>query len=199
MIRDQALAAAGLLVEKTGGPSVMSYQPEGIWEEATFGKKTYKQDHGDALHRRSLYTFWRRIVGPPMFFDTASRQTCSVRTGRTNTPLHALATLNDVTYTEAARVMAERVLHTNGANDGVMIDTAFLLVTARTPSEKERPVLQERLAKLRAAYEAEPEAAKQLASSGEVPRDEKLAPVEHAAWAGLCLMLLNLDEALTKN
>jgi hypothetical protein len=199
MIRDQALAASGLLVEKPGGPSVMSYQPEGIWEEATFGKKTYKQDHGDALHRRSLYTFWLRIVGPPMFFDSASRQTCSVRTARTNTPLHALATLNDVTYTEAARMMAERVLHTNGANDGVMIDAAFRLVSARTPSEKERAVLQERLMKLRAAYEAEPEAAKQLASAGEAPRDEKLAPVEHAAWSGLCLMLLNLDEALTKN
>lgn len=198
MIRDQALAASGLLVEKIGGPSVMSYQPDGIWEEATFGKKTYKQDHGDALHRRSLYTFWRRIVGPPMFFDSASRQVCSVRTARTNTPLHALATLNDVTYTEAARVMAERVLH-RGADDAARVDSAFRLATARVPTASERALLQERLAKLRAAYEAEPAAAKQLASSGEAPRDEKLAPAEHAAWAGLCLMLLNLDESLTKN
>ena len=85
-----------MLEDQIGGPSVKPYQPEGIWEEATFGKKSYKQDHGDALYRRSLYTFWRRIVGPTMFFDNTSRQTCYVRAIRTNTPLHALTTLNDV-------------------------------------------------------------------------------------------------------
>ncbi len=98
MIRDQALAASGLLVEKLGGPPVKPYQPPGIWEEATFGQIKYQQDHGDALYRRSLYTFWRRIVGPTMFFDTGARQTCTVKQSRTNTPLHALTTLNDVTY-----------------------------------------------------------------------------------------------------
>ena len=150
MIRDQALAASGLLVEKAGGPSVMSYQPEGIWEEATFGKKTYKQDHGDALHRRSLYTFWRRIVGPPMFFDNASRQTCSVRTLRTNTPLHALATLNDVTYTEAARVMAERVLHFKRDDEAAALDFAFRLVTSRAAvRRRSAQVLRTSLTRLR--------------------------------------------------
>src|SRR5439155_22561403 len=90
VIRDAALSAAGLLVEKTGGPSVKPYQPPGVWEEATFGFIKYEQDHGEALYRRSLYTFWRRIVGPTEFFDTPSRAVCTVRPSRTNTPLHAL-------------------------------------------------------------------------------------------------------------
>ncbi len=125
MIRDQALAAAGLLVEKPGGPAVMPYQPEGIWEEATFGKKSYKQDHGEALYRRSLYIFWRRIVGPTMFFDNASRQTCYIRAIRTNTPLHALTTLNDTTYVEAARAMAERALKTHAGDERAALDLAL--------------------------------------------------------------------------
>src|SRR5439155_23775396 len=98
MIRDQALAASGLLVEKLGGPPVKPYQPPGVWEDATFGQIRYEQDHGEALYRRSLYTFWRRIVGPTEFFDSASRQTCSVRSSRTNTPLHAFTTMNDPTF-----------------------------------------------------------------------------------------------------
>jgi len=90
MIRDQALAVAGLVNLQMGGPSVRPYQPAGIWEEATFGKKTYVQDHGDALHRRSLYVFWRRIVGPTTFFDSGARQVCTLKVPITNTPLHAL-------------------------------------------------------------------------------------------------------------
>lgn len=86
------------------------YQPSGVWAEATFGNKKYDQGHGEDLYRRSLYTFWRRIVGPTVFFDAAKRQTCSVKEARTNTPLHALTTLNDITYVEAARAMAQRVL-----------------------------------------------------------------------------------------
>src|SRR5262249_37796945 len=101
MLRDQALAVSGLLVEKQGGPPVKGYQPTGIWEDATFGKITYQQDKGEALYRRSLYTFWRRIVAPTVFFDVANRQNCTVKLERTNTPLHALVTLNDVTYVEA--------------------------------------------------------------------------------------------------
>jgi hypothetical protein len=102
VLRDQALAASGLLVEKIGGPPVKPYQPPGIWEEATFGYIKYEQDHGDALYRRGAYVFWRRIVGPTEFFDTASRSVCTVKPQRTNTPLHALTTLNDVTFVEAA-------------------------------------------------------------------------------------------------
>ena len=110
MLRDQALAISGLLVKKLGGPPVKPYQPPGIWGDATFGKIRYKQDKGENLYRRSMYIFWRRIVGPTMFFDGSKRQTCDVKPTRTNTPLHALTTLNDVTYVEAARVMAQRVM-----------------------------------------------------------------------------------------
>jgi mono/diheme cytochrome c family protein len=198
MLRDQALAAAGLLVEQRGGPSVKPYQPPGIWEEATFGKKNYEQDHGDALYRRSLYVFWRRIVGPTTFFDAGARQVCTVKMSRTNTPLHALVTLNDPAFVEAARVMAQRVLAFAPA-DPARIDEAFRLATARPPTPAERQVLASRLGKLRADYTADPAAAAALIAIGEAPRPATLAPAEHAAWTSLCLLVLNLDETLSKS
>ena len=152
MIRDQALFVSGLLVEKRGGPSVKPYQPAGIWAEATFGKKKYTPGKGEALYRRSLYTFWRRIVGPTMFFDEARRQTCEVRRSRTNTPLHALITLNDTTYIEAARAMAQRVLKEAPANDASRITHAFRLATARAPKPAELKLLTQRIQQLRASY-----------------------------------------------
>ncbi len=197
MIRDQALAASGLMVDSIGGPSVFPYQPEGIWSEATFGKTIYRQDRGEALHRRTLYTFWRRIVGPPMLFDNATRQTCTVNANRTNTPLHALTTLNDVTYVEAARFMAERVM-TAAATDAARVETAFRLATARQPSADEHAILLGRLATLRHQYAADPEAARQLLAAGDAPRNEQLDAVEHAAFTGLCSLILNLDETITK-
>ena len=197
MLRDQALAAAGLLVEKLGGPSVKPYQPEGIWEEATFGKKTYIQDHGAALYRRSLYVFWRRIVGPTTFFDAGARQVCTVKVARTNTPLHALVTLNDPAFVEAARVMAQGVSRV-ADDEGERLDHAFRLLTARHPNAKEKAILLERLGKLRAQFAADPAAALELASVGEAARPEMLDPVEHAAWTALCSLLMNLDEALSK-
>jgi len=109
VIRDQALALSGLLVGTLGGPPVKPYQPEGIWAEATFDKKQYRRDSGEKLYRRSLYTFWRRIVGPTMFFDAARRQTCTVDVQLKNTPLHALTTLNDVTYAEEVDILRERL------------------------------------------------------------------------------------------
>ena len=130
MIRDHALAASGLLVNRLGGPSVKPYQPKGVWAEATFGKMRYSQDKGEKLYRRSLYTFWRRIIGPTIFFDTAKRQTCEVRKILTNTPLHALATLNDITYVEAARVLAQRGIGKGGAKDGERLRLAFRLSSA---------------------------------------------------------------------
>jgi len=198
MIRDQALAASGLLVEKLGGPAVMPYQPEGIWEEATFGKKSYKQDHGDALYRRSLYTFWRRIVGPTMFFDNAVRQTCAVRAIRTNTPLHALTTLNDTTYVEAARALAQRVMLAEN-NDAARLQRAFKLALSRPASAAESALLLSRVSALKSQFSTDPGAARKLLTAGESKRDESLAPVEHAAWTSLCQLVLNLDEALTKN
>jgi hypothetical protein len=197
MVRDQALAASGLLVRRIGGPPVKPYQPPGVWEEATFGNKQYKQDSGEGLYRRGLYTFWRRIVGPTEFFDTAARQTCVVKPTRTNTPLHALTTLNDVTYVEAARALAEQVLE-RASSPSDRLNLAFRLVLARAPSDEERGVLLAGLARTRAEFAADPVAAKKYLAQGESPRGESLDPVEHAAYAALGLAIFNLDEALVK-
>ncbi len=197
MIRDQALAAAGLVNLAVGGPSVRPYQPAGIWEEATFGKKTYVEDQGDALHRRSLYVFWRRIVGPTTFFDAGARQVCTLKVPITNTPLHALVTLNDPAFVEAARVMAQRVL-AGAAGDAARLRLAFRLVTARPPSAAEEGVLAARLTRLRTDFGRDGEAARQLSAAGASPRPAGLAPDEHAAWTALCSLLLNLDETLCK-
>ncbi|HEV2292981.1 MAG TPA: PSD1 and planctomycete cytochrome C domain-containing protein [Tepidisphaeraceae bacterium] len=197
VIRDQALAASGLLVEKIGGPPVKPYQPPGIWEEATFGQIKYEQDHGDALYRRGAYVFWRRIVGPTGFFDASSRTVCTVKPNRTNTPLHALTTLNDVTYVEAARALAERAMHKcEDHSPDKLVATAYRYVTGRTPGEKERGVLVSALARLKSQYANDKDAAAKLLSVGERKRDEKLDPVEHAALTGVCLAILNLDEVL---
>jgi len=197
MIRDVALATAGLLVEDVGGPPVKPYQPSGIWEEATFGNKRYEQDHGAALYRRSLYVFWRRIVGPTLFFDVASRQTCTVKTPRTNVPLHALLTLNDVTYVESARALAERVQHTTG-DDSDRIQQVGRWVLGREFTAEEVRVLTAALQRHLATFTRDPAAARQLLATGESPRDEHLDPAPQAAWTVLCSTVLNLDEALTK-
>ncbi len=193
MIRDQALALGGLLNEDRGGPPVMPYQPEGIWKEASFGFIEYEQGSGEDLYRRSLYTFWRRIVGPPIFFDATPRQVCEVKSKRTNTPLHALTTLNDVTFAEAARGLAERVLTEFKGGDSKRLQTAFRMTTARAPSKTEQRTLSTALDKYRSYFRKDRDA-----SAGESKRNDRLDPVEHAAWATVGLMLLNLDEAITK-
>ncbi len=199
MIRDAALAAAGLLDETRGGPAVRPYQPPGIWEEATFGKKTYEQDHGSALYRRSLYVFWRRIVGPTTFFDAGARQVCTVKVPLTNTPLHALITLNDTAFVEAARVLAQRVLTApEYADDGARLDAVFRRATSRAPSAREQAILLGRLATLRRQFATAPAEALKLASVGEAPRSEVVPAAEQAAWTSLCLLVLNLDETLSK-
>jgi hypothetical protein len=185
-------------VERIGGPAVKPYQPVGVWEEATFGKITYQQDHGEKLYRRTLYTFWRRIVGPTNLFDTAARQACTVRQGRTNTPLHALTLLNDVTFVEAARVFAQRVLLAGGATSEARIESAFRLATGRKPTAREQEVLGRALQRLQTQYRAAPDTAAKLLTVGEAPRDQKLDPAEHAAYTGLCSLILNLDEVLTR-
>jgi len=198
MIRDQALAASGLRVEKIGGKPVKPYQPAGIWEEATFGIKRYEQDKGAALYRRSIYTFWRRIVGPTMLFDVSPRQTCVVKPTRTNTPLQALTTLNDVGYVEAARALAERVLKTAGAAPEARVELAFRLVLARQPTAEERQVLLDSVRRLQREFGANTADAKKLLQTGDSKRDETLDPVEHAAYTALCSAILNTDEALSK-
>ena len=196
MLRDQALAASGLLVEKVGGPPVKSYQPPGVWEDATFGQIKFAQDHGEALYRRSLYIFWRRIVAPTVFFDVANRQGCAVKTGRTNTPLHALITMNDITFAEAARALAQRTLLAPG-DDAVRIGGMFRRCTARMPSENESRVLLERLRILRGTYRQDADAAQKLLSVGESRPDASLPAAELAAWTGIATIALNLDETLS--
>ena len=198
MLRDQALAVSGLMVEKVGGPPVKVYQPANVWEDATFGQIKFTQDLGEALYRRSLYIFWRRIVGPTLFFDTANRQQCAVKVGRTNTPLHALVTLNDVTYVEAARALAERMLKQGGASDPERIAYAFRLCTSHAPSAKDAEILAAALARFRREYIADPASARKLIATGESKPDPKLAPAELAAHTALASLLLNLDETLTK-
>lgn len=197
MLRDQALAISGLLAPQLGGKPVNGYQPPGIWEEATFGQKKYVQDHGSALHRRTLYTFWRRIVAPTMLFDNAPRQVCSVSPRLTNTPLHALTTLNETTYVESARGFAQRVLEAH-SEPRERIVFAFRLATSRAPSEQELTILQSRLQILHDQFASDPESAERLLAIGESPRNQELDPLEHAAWTALCSLILNLDETITK-
>jgi len=199
MMRDQALAVSELLATQQGGPSVKPYQPEGIWEEASFGKITYSPGTGSDLYRRSLYTFWRRIVGPTMVFDNAARQTCVVKSARTNTPLHALVTLNDTTFVESARALAQRVLKNASLKDDLArFDFVYRVIMARQPTVKEQQTLLLTLETLRAKFSTTPDDALKLITVGEAKRDAKLNPAEHAAWSSLCLMILNLDETLSK-
>ncbi len=196
LIRDQALALAGLLVEKQGGEAVSPYQPAGIVEEMSFGKNRYVQAHGEDLYRKSLYTFWRRSVAPANFFDVPARQTCVVKPSRTSTPLHTLITLNDPTYVEAARVWAERLLQL--ANEEARLATALRAATARPPETREMQTLLGALRKARAHFASRKDEALKLISTGESSRNPALAPVEHAAWTTICLLILNLDETLNR-
>lgn len=197
MIRDQALASSGILNNRQGGASVNSYQPEGVWEETSFGRKRYTQSKGSALHRRSLYTFWRRIVGPTMFFDSAKRQVCEVKPLRTNTPMHALITMNDVTYVEAARSLAEIIL-----NEEDVIDARLALaskrVLARELSKYEMAIWKRSLERSTKEFVADPNSAKAYLSHGDSKPNEKIEPSELAAWTALCLNFFNLDETLNK-
>jgi len=197
LLRDQALAASGLLVERLGGPGVNPYQPAGVWEDTSFGTIRYNQDHGEKLYRRSVYTFWRRIVAPSLFFDSATRQFCTVKQLRTNTPLHALTTLNDITFVEAARVLAERTM-TSATTPEERLALAFRLVLARSPHADELKVLVASWERQRREYTSDAEGAKKLLSVGESRRSEQLDLSDHAAYTGVCLAILNLDEALCK-
>jgi hypothetical protein len=198
VLRDQALAASGLLVAQMGGPSVKPYQPAGVWEEMSFGNIRYEQDHGAKLYRRSVYTFWRRTVGPTEFFDAASRQVCTVRQSRTNTPLHALTLLNDPTYVEAARALAERAQAQPLESDAERIAWMFRVVTSRRPTERELDVLNTRYTQLAKHYAAKTSAAAQLIHIGESEPRVESSPAELAARTSIALVLLNLDETLNK-
>lgn len=202
VVRDVALASSGLLVEEIGGKSVKPYQPEGIWEAVSFrGSNTgsFKRDDGQALYRRSMYTFWKRTAPPPalMTFDAPSRETCVARRARTNTPLQALVLMNDEQYVEASRKMAARMLAA-GATPAEQLTFGFKLVTARAPAEAELAVLTKLYDVQLAHYTANKEAATKLLAVGAAPRDEQLAVESHAAMTMMANLLLNLDEAITK-
>ncbi len=198
MVRDQALAVSGLMTEHIGGTSVYPYQPEGLWQELATVTE-YPQSHGSDLYRRSLYTYWKRTVPPPMMmtFDTAGRETCEVRQTRTNTPLQSLNLLNDVTFLEAARVLAQRLLREEQSDDA-RLRRAFELVVCRAPTALESKVLLSSVARYRRAFAAKPAEAQRLIRVGESPAFETARPEELAAWATVCSTLLNLDEAVTK-
>ncbi len=199
MIRDQALFVSGLLVPNLGGPPINTYQPSGVWEDATFGRKSYQRDAGEKLYRRSLYTFWRRIIAPTMFFDTASRQVCTVTNSITNTPLHALTTLNDITYIEAARALATRILRDQPeATSQQNIEAAFRRILIRHPNPTETEVLTNSFDRLLERYRMDQELASKLIQVGELPTDSTVDPQKLAALTSVCNTIMNLDEALCK-
>jgi hypothetical protein len=198
MIRDQALGLGGLLVDRMGGPSVKPYQPPGLWNE--LADADYLQDHGPDLYRRGLYTFWKRTVPPPSMvaFDAPGRETCIVREVRTDTPLQALNVLNDVTYVEAARAFAERIMKEAGPSPSARVATAFRAATGRRPRPEELAILLDGVADHLARFRRDPRAAAALIHAGESSPDPRLDPAELAAYTATAQLILNLDEAITR-
>ena len=202
-IRDAALAASGLLTEKLGGPGVKPYQPEGIWEAVAFvGSDTqlFRRDEGDALHRRSVYTFWKRTAPPPGLatLDAPTRESCVVRRGRTNTPLQALLLMNDEQFVEAARHLGARMLTEGGAADDSRLTRGFRLALGRAPGPDELAVLRQTLNANREQFRADPAAANALLRYGETPPAGGLDPAEHAAYTLVGSLLMNTDAFITK-
>jgi hypothetical protein len=202
-VRDNALFVSGLLAAKIGGKSVRPYQPEGLWKAVGYsGSNTVKfsQDHGDALYRRSMYTFWKRTAPPPtmQILDAPSREYCVVRRERTNTPKAALALLNDVQFVEAARQFAARIIQEGGQTSSERVTYGFRCATARTPNAAEVQVLVDVFNECHAIYQKDMEAAGSLLAIGESKRDERLDVAEHAAWTIVANTFLNLDETITK-
>ncbi|TWU51786.1 PSD1 and planctomycete cytochrome C domain-containing protein [Rubripirellula reticaptiva] len=196
LLRDQALALSGLLVPELGGPPVAPYQPPGIWEPMSLNKNHYMQDDGDDLYRRSLYTVWRRVVAPANFFDAPSRQSCNVKPQRTSTPLHALTTLNDTTYVEAARVWADALSML--PDDASRLARMFYAATARQPDANEIKSLQSSLDQARKHFANHSDESAELLTVGDAISRSGMESTEHAAWTTVCLLVLNLDETLSK-
>jgi len=198
MIRDQALSVAGLLDPRQGGPPVNGYQPEGVWEEATFGNKKYTMDDPSKRYRRSLYTFWRRIIAPTMFFDTASRQTCTVSIKRTNSPLHALATLNDVTYIEASRALASRAMEQAEEAPDQKLEWIYRRVLGRSPTVDEQAIWKESYQRAFRHFSDQPDARDAWLKQGSHGVRDSVDRKALSAWATVCLGILNLDETLNR-
>ena len=200
MLRDQALFASGLLVEKRGGPSVKTYQPADVYKGLVFGSTVYEQEKGEGLWRRSLYTYWKRTILTPdmLVLDATAREFCTVRENRTNTPLQALTLMNDVTFVEAARMLAQRMLIEGGANPSERFKWVFRQVVSRAPNETELNVLHENLAKQQAYFRRNSQEATKLLSVGDKRNEAKLNASELAAYTTIASLILNLNEAITR-
>jgi hypothetical protein len=194
-IRDNALAVSGLLSYRIGGPSVKPYQPEGLWEQSGTASH-YVQDKGEGLYRRSLYTFWKRIVPPPnmLIFDALTREVCTARRETTTTPLQALVLLNDPQFVEAAREMAAGLLRQCGDNVAACVRRGFRLTTGRQPKPREQELLQQLYEDQLKRFEANPAAADQYLKIGEQPLDQTLPRPQLAATAVLASAMMNLEE-----
>lgn len=203
VIRDQALAASGLLVEKLGGPPVKPYHPPNLYEQvvsAYAGNNSYQQGKGSDLYRRSMYTYWKRSVPHPaiLAFDAPFREACTVRRARTSTPLQALNLMNDTTYVEASRSLAQRMLREGGKTAAERLSFGFRTVVARSPSDQEAKILGSRLERMLTEYRADKKGAEELLSVGESKLDASLDKSELAAYTTIANMLLNLDETITR-
>jgi cytochrome c553 len=201
VIRDDALFASGLLRDNAGGHGFKPFQPSGLWEAIAYptsNTSKYMEDKGPEVYGRSLYLFWKRTSPPPSMtaFDAPSREACTVRRSRTNTPAQALVTLNEPMFQEAARVLAERVIK-SADDDSARLDNLFQLTLSRSASTDESAILLASVARYRAKYAGEPDSAKKLLSVGASRRDTRIAPEEHAAWMLLAQTLMNTDEFLT--
>jgi hypothetical protein len=198
-IRDNALAVSGLLSPRIGGPSVKPYQPDGLWEQSGTASH-YVQDKGEALYRRSLYTFWKRIVPPPamLIFDAPTREMCTARRETTTTPLQALVLLNDPQFVEAARVMAETLIKQCGDDLPACITRGFRLTTGRKPKPREEEILARLYQEQLDRFKLDPSAAERYLKTGEHPLDASLPPQQLAATAVLTSALMNLDEFVTE-
>ncbi len=200
MLRDQALFASGLLVDKLGGPSVKTYQPADVYKGLVFGTTVYDQEKGEGLWRRSLYTYWKRTILSPnmLVLDATAREFCTVRETRTNTPLQALTLMNDVTFVEAARFLAERMLTEGGTTPEARFNWAYRQVLSRLPTTTELQVLGENLATQMSYFRRHPQAAVALLAVGEKRNRDQLQVAELAAYTTMASLILNLNEAITR-
>jgi hypothetical protein len=200
-VRDNALSVSGLLVAKVGGPSVKPYQPAGYWDFLNFPLRTYDQGRGDDLYRRGLYTWWQRTFLNPslLAFDAPTHEECTAIRVQSNTPQQALTLLNDITYVEAARVFAERIVKDGGATDADKLQWAYGRALSRSPKPAELEVLTQLLAKHREAFGSKSDDAKKLIASGEYAQAKEIDPAELAAWTNVARAILNLHETITRN
>jgi hypothetical protein len=200
-VRDSALAVSGLLVNRLGGPSVKPYQPPHYWDYLNFPIRSWQADEGEEQYRRGLYTYWCRTYLQPslLAFDAPTREECCSRRVVSNTPQQALVLLNDPTYVEAARVLAERIVREGGADPAARLRTAYRLALQRDPTPREAQTLLRIYQRHKADYDADHAAAEELLRVGERPADAATPAPELAAWTSVTRVVLNLHEAITRN